>query len=177
VTIQCSTLYEIALRFLSLPGKIQLPFTCSGIGHCFCLFHNTIQRQRVSVQCFCFMLREGWRAVFKWKSLAVISEDKWYNIVYFYKELAVARQRAHFDGVALHLYGFLNVKPNCAITSQINQSSFLQWRLNKDISACIWAAVTCRGVMSSASHFGRLLPGIKGTAWYCDHNPWIVVYG
>jgi hypothetical protein len=34
----------------------------------------------------------------------------------------VTHQGAHFDSVPLQLHGFLNVKLNCAITLEINQS-------------------------------------------------------
>jgi hypothetical protein len=64
----------------------------------------------------------GARVPFKWKSLPVMSKDKWYSIIHYSKQMAVAHQRAHFNAVPLQLYGFLNVKLSCAITLEINQS-------------------------------------------------------
>jgi hypothetical protein len=52
----------------------------------------------------------------------------------------MAHQHTHFDTVPLKLYGFLNVKVNCAITLEINQSwipCFLEWSPHTEISACV----------------------------------------
>jgi len=43
----------------------------------------------------------GGVGAFKWKSLLVMSKDKWYSLIYYSKDMAVAHQRAHFDTARL----------------------------------------------------------------------------
>jgi hypothetical protein len=104
-----------------------------------CVCVTTIYRGSVFLYSI-FVLFWEKKGALKWKSLLVMSKDKWYSIIHYSKHMAVGHQRAHFDALPLKLYGFLNVKLNCAITLEINQSwipSFLEWSPHTEISACL----------------------------------------
>jgi len=138
-----------------------------------------VSRQFLDSACFCTVFLfyfdgkgVGGGGAFKWKSLLVMSKDKWYSIIHYSKELAVAHQRAHFDTARLLTLCLSECKTElrCYVRNKSVLNTFLL-RVEstyRDICLCMWALATlcmrCRAVMSSASHFGLYQPGIKGTA-------------